>query len=295
MKTSINDHPERLECVNHAWTISRLGAWIQNHVDDRNGYPGVLDLLELPIEKLINTIGARSDSLSEPPADWDTLLEEAEVGVVCQCDDNYPQQLLDLPSAPKALFYRGDLNVLADPRGKNSMVSMAGARRATGYGLEVASTFGRELAGHGFTVVSGMALGIEGAAHRGALEAGSTIGVLPCGPDRPYPATHTRLYRQIIDRGLVISEQPPGADAWRWTFPARNRIVAALSADTIVVEAALRSGSIGTAQTANSLNRNVYAVPGPVTAASAAGTNQLIKDQVARLVTGAQDVLVPGN
>lgn len=295
METNINNNPDRLECVNHAWKITRLGAWIQNYGDDHRGHPGIVDLLALPIEKLINTIGAKEHSTSEPPTDWDTLLDQADVKVVCQCDDSYPKQLLDLPSAPKALFYRGNLGLLSDPRGTDSMVSMIGARRATGYGLEVAAGISRELSNAGLTVVSGMALGIEGAAHRGALETGSTIAVLPCGTDRPYPATHTRLYRQIIERGLVISEQPPGADAWRWTFPARNRIIAALSGSTIAVEAAIRSGVIETAHVAKAMNRNVYAIPGPVTSASAAGTNQLIKGGTARIATGAQDVLATSN
>ena len=188
-----------------------------------------------------------------------------------------------------ALIGRGDGIPLAEIRLENS-VTVVGARKATGYGLEVAASIGREVAAAGINVISGMALGIDGAVHRGALERGPTIAVLGCGPDRPYPATHTRLYRQIVERGLVISEVPPGSDAWRWSFPARNRIMAALSGMTIVVEAAWRSGSLITAEMASDAGRDVGAVPGPVTAGAAAGTNELIASGAA-LIRGGQDVL----
>lgn len=171
-----------------------------------------------------------------------------------------------------------------------SSVTVVGARRATGYGLEVAASIGRDVAASGLNVVSGMALGIDGAVHRGALERGPTVAVLGCGPDRPYPASHTRLYRQIVERGLVISEVPPGAEAWRWSFPARNRIMAALSAMTVVVEAAWRSGSLITAEMAYDAGRDVGAVPGPVTAGAAAGTNELIASGAA-VIRGGQDIL----
>jgi DNA processing protein len=184
---------------------------------------------------------------------------------------------------------RGGGIPLAEIRLDNS-VTVVGARKATGYGLEVAASIGREVGSAGLNVISGMALGIDGAVHRGALERGPTVAVLGCGPDRPYPASHTRLYRQIIERGLVISEVPPGADAWRWSFPARNRIMAALSGMTIVVEAAWRSGSLITAEMASDAGRDVGAVPGPVTAGAAAGTNELIASGAA-LIRGGQDVL----
>ena len=140
-------------------------------------------------------------------------------------------------------------------------------------------------------VVSGLAFGIDGCAHRGALDAeGRTIAVLGCGPDNAYPAAHRSLWRRIGEVGLVISEFPPGATPWRWTFPARNRIMAALAGMTVVVEAAARSGSLITADLAADLGRDLGAVPGPVTSRASAGPNDLLAGG-ACLVRDAQDVL----
>lgn len=278
-------------CLAHSYLITRLGAWIQNTVDDRVG-PNAIDVIGLPSAELLAKVAPKMELAQltfEIPA-WDTVLEKVEVTAICQHDDLYPGWLLDAPAAPKVLFCRGNTDLLADQRGKDGMVSIVGARKATGYGLEVAATFGRTLAREGVTVVSGLALGIDGATHRGALETGNTIAVMACGPDRPYPASHSRLYRQIVERGLVISEQMPGADAWRWSFLARNRIIAGLSGSTVVAEAAWRSGSLQTANLAHEIGRDVYAVPGPITAGSAQGTNQLIVDGKAALVTDAAQV-----
>jgi DNA processing protein len=139
-------------------------------------------------------------------------------------------------------------------------------------------------------VVSGLAFGIDGCAHRGALETGRTIAVLGSGPDVAYPATHRSLWRQICERGVVISELPPGATPWRWTFPARNRIMAALAGMTVVVEAAARSGSLITADLAADLGREIGAVPGPVTSRASAAPNNLLAGG-ACLVRDARDVL----
>jgi DNA processing protein len=139
-------------------------------------------------------------------------------------------------------------------------------------------------------VVSGMAFGIDACAHRGALETGLTVAVLGCGPDVAYPAAHRSLWRRIGERGLVLSELPPGTGAWRWTFPARNRVMAALAGMTVVVEAAERSGSLITADLATDLGRDLGAVPGPVSSRSSAGPNSLLAGG-ACLVRDAQDVL----
>jgi DNA processing protein len=139
-------------------------------------------------------------------------------------------------------------------------------------------------------VVSGLAFGIDGCAHRGALEAGLTVAVLGCGPDIAYPASHRSLWRQIAEQGLVLSELPPGTGAWRWTFPARNRIVAGLCGMTVVVEAARRSGSLVTADLAADHGRDVGAVPGPVNSRVSAGPNDLLAAG-ACLVREARDVL----
>ena len=167
---------------------------------------------------------------------------------------------------------------------------MVGARRASTYGREVARELGRELAAAGLVVVSGLAFGIDACAHRGALESGLTVAVLGCGADVAYPAAHRSLWRRIGESGLVLSELPPGSGAWRWTFPARNRIMAALSGMTVVVEAAERSGSLITADLAADLGRDLGAVPGPVDSRLSAGPNNLLAGG-ACLVRDAQDVL----
>jgi DNA processing protein len=169
-------------------------------------------------------------------------------------------------------------------------VTIVGARRATSYGREVARELGRELAAAGMVVVSGLAFGVDGCAHRGAIDAGRTIAVLGCGPDVAYPAAHRSLWRRIGEEGLILSELPPGAAPWRWTFPARNRIMAALAGMTVVVEAAARSGSLITADLAADLGRDLGAVPGPITSRASAGPNNLLAGG-ACVIRDAQDVL----
>jgi len=216
-------------------------------------------------------------------------LEEAGCWACCTHDANFPEGLEDGADAPKILIGRGG-GLRLGGIGLGNSVTVVGARKATGYGIEMAASIGRDIAAAGLNVISGMALGIDGAVHRGALERGATVAVLGCGPDRAYPATHGRLYRQIVERGLVISELPPGTGARRWNFPARNRIMAALSGMTVVVEAAWRSGSLITAEMAYDAGRDVGAIPGPVTSGAAAGTNELIASGAA-LIRGGQDVL----
>jgi DNA processing protein len=216
-------------------------------------------------------------------------LDQAGCWAVCRHHESFPEGLADGADAPVCLTGRGSAIPLGD-LGVSDSVTVVGARRATGYGLEVSRQLGAECASAGLVVVSGMALGIDGAAHRGALERGRTVAVLACGPDRPYPASHTRLYRRIVEHGLVLSEMPPGTRPWRWGFPARNRIMAALSRMTVVVEAARRSGSLITAEMAADAGREVGAVPGPVTAGPSAGTNELIAHGAA-LIRDGSDVL----
>jgi DNA processing protein len=174
----------------------------------------------------------------------------------------------------------------------DAAVTIVGSRRASGYGRQVATTLARDLATAGFVVVSGMAIGIDSCAHAGALEAeGRTVAVLAGGPDVPYPPSKRRLYNEIIDRGgAVVSEWPPGRTPFREDFVERNRIMAALSAMSVVVEAADPSGSRATARDAEGLGRKVGAVPGPVTSRQSEGTNSLIYDG-ADMVRDAQDVL----
>jgi DNA processing protein len=216
-------------------------------------------------------------------------LAAAECWACCRHDPLFPVGLIDAADAPWALFGRGDAALL--PRlAPDEAVTVVGSRRASSYGREVARELGRELAGAGLVVISGLAFGIDACAHRGAIDSGLTVAVLGCGADVAYPAAHRSLWRRIGERGLVLSELPPGTGAWRWSFPARNRIMAALSGMTVVVEAAERSGSLITADLAADLGRDLGAVPGPVGSRLSAGPNNLLAGG-ACLVRDAQDVL----
>jgi DNA processing protein len=215
----------------------------------------------------------------------------SEVWTVTRDHPDYPGALLDLSNrSPEAIHGCGDRSAVAgwDAAGA---VTIVGARRASSYGIGVAEELGRLLAAAGLTVVSGMARGIDAAAHRGAIAGdGRTVAVLGGGPDVVYPPGERRLYRRIVERGAAISEWPAGQPIGPGSFPARNRIMAALSAVTVVVEAASRSGSLITAREALALNRDVGAVPGPITSWLSAGTNDLLLDG-AKPIRGAQDVL----
>jgi DNA processing protein len=171
-------------------------------------------------------------------------------------------------------------------------VSVIGARAATGYGDLVASEMGYGLGAAGMTVVSGAAYGIDGAAHRGALRAaGRTVAVLGCGIDIPYPAGHSSLLESIAGNGLVLSEYPPGTNPARHRFLVRNRLIAALSSATVVVEAGERSGARNTATTAAALGKVVLAVPGPITSAMSVGCHDLLRTGAAALAGSVAEVL----
>ncbi|TML51129.1 MAG: DNA-protecting protein DprA [Actinobacteria bacterium] len=200
----------------------------------------------------------------------------------------FPELLRQIHDPPRALFLRGagDVNLLARPA-----VAIVGARACSPYGAQVARMLGRELAAAGLVVVSGLARGVDGEAHRGALEAeGLTVAVLGCGIDRDYPAAHAELGRRIRERGLIVSEYEPGVEPAPWRFPARNRIIAGLAAATVIVEARERSGALITADFALEDGREVFAVPGEITGSLATGTNRLLR-QGATPLTSAEDVL----
>ena len=282
------------DCLRRSWLISALAPFIQNVCDDRPG-KRTPELLRLDDEDLAEAAaGKHADRILSGVAGVTAgqmlaSLDEAGCWACCHHDENFPEGLCDGADAPRVLIGKGAGLRLADLT-TDASVTIVGARRATGYGLEVARTLGRELTAAGLNVVSGMALGIDGAVHRGALEVGRTVTVLATGADRPYPLSHSRLYRQVLENGLVISELPPGTAALRWQFPARNRIMAALSGMTVVVEAALRSGSLITAEMAGDAGREVGAVPGQVTIAAAAGTNELLSSGAA-LIRDGRDVM----
>jgi len=190
---------------------------------------------------------------------------------------------------PVALWVRG-VAVLAEVT--EAAVAVVGARAATGYGEHVAADFGCGLAERNFTVVSGAAFGVDGAAHRGALAAeGVSVAVQACGLDRPYPAGHARLLDRVAHRGAVISEYPPGIRPARHRFLVRNGIIAALAAGVVVVEAGARSGAQRTAGLASVLGRVVMAVPGPVTSAFSVGCHRLVREEQAVLVTRVEEVV----
>jgi DNA processing protein len=213
-----------------------------------------------------------------------------EVGVrwIGRSELDFPPLLHAIHDPPAGLFVRGD----ADPAllGR-ATVAVVGARSCSPYGAQVARMLGRELAGAGLAVVSGLARGVDGEAHRGALEAGcGTVAVLGCGIDRDYPAAHAELAARIRATGLTVSEYAPSVEPAPWRFPARNRIIAGLAAATVVVEARERSGALITADLALEEGREVFAVPGEITSALSSGTNDLLKLGASPL-TSSTDVL----
>jgi DNA processing protein len=199
-----------------------------------------------------------------------------------------PELLRQIHDPPRTLFLRGSASADVLEQGA---VAVVGARACSPYGSQVARMLGSELAAAGLVVVSGLARGVDGEAHRGALEAGGiTVAVLGCGIDRDYPAAHAELARRISERGLVVSEYEPGVEPAPWRFPARNRIIAGLAAATVIVEARERSGALITADFALEDGREVFAVPGEITNSLATGTNRLL-GQGATPLTSADDVL----
>ena len=203
-------------------------------------------------------------------------------------DERFPPLLRAIHDPPPGLFLRGaaDPSLLSRPS-----VAVVGARSCSSYGAAVARMLGRELAAAGLVVVSGLARGVDGEAHRGALEAGDlTVAVLGCGVDRDYPASHRELAARIAERGLIVSEYAPGVEPAPWRFPARNRVIAGLARATIVVEARESSGALITSDLALEEGREVFAVPGEITSSLSAGSNALLRIGATPL-TRAEDVL----
>jgi DNA processing protein len=206
--------------------------------------------------------------------------------VVTLASADYPDRLRQVVQAPYVLYVLGDVSLL-----QSRAVSVVGTRRPTDYGLRATRAIAGDLAAAGVTVVSGLALGIDGAAHRAALDAhGATVAVLGCGPDIVYPPMHGRLFADVVRHGAVVSEYPPGTPPDAGNFPARNRIVSGLSLATVVVEAGEQSGALITARIALDHGRDVFAVPGSIFSAASAGTNGLIAVG-AGLIASADDVL----
>ena len=215
-----------------------------------------------------------------------TWLAQAQNHLVTLSDNDYPQALLEIADPPPILYAKGDLSLLNRPA-----IAMVGSRNATPQGEKNAEDFASALCGAGLCIVSGLALGIDGAAHRGALKAnGATIAVVGTGLDIVYPARHRELAHQIVERGLMISEFPIGTPSRAQHFPRRNRIISGLSLGTLVVEANVQSGSLITAKLAAEQGREVFAIPGSIHSPVAKGCHQLIK-QGAKLVDSIQDIV----
>lgn len=214
-------------------------------------------------------------------------LGSANAGFLPFGSDLFPQELEQLQFPPSGLFYRGSLSVLGQ-LSRTARITIVGTRKPTGPGARIADLVCGAFVDHGVVVASGLALGIDGRAHRTCLDnSGLTVAVMGCGVDIPYPATHTGLYKRMVAEGLVLSELPPGTRPARWTFPHRNRILAALGDAVLVVEGSRKSGALQTASAGLELGRPVFAVPGPITGCASAGCNWLIYE-------GATPVIDPG-
>jgi len=234
-------------------------------------------------------------ALCRPYSPPDALIRWCEASVAHRVlgwhESDYPSLLREMPGAPLALFVMGDPLRLWHPA-----LAIVGSRRPSAGGSDNARTFALSLARSGLAITSGLAAGIDAAAHRAALDAGGlTIAVLGTGIDEPYPRVNTALYRQIARSGVVISEYPPGTPARRGQFPARNRIIAGLSLGTLVVEAAQRSGALITARLTAEAGREVFAIPGSIHNPMSKGCHWLIRQGAALVETPSElrDVLAP--
>src|SRR5512137_3050505 len=251
------------------------------------GLPALLRVVPEPLAReLARAPGAEVQAAADATEHW--LAASSSHALLTLADAEYPQALLTTPDPPIVLFAVGRLELLNRPA-----IAIVGSRNATQQGVANAEGFAAALARAGVTVVSGLALGIDGAAHRGALSAeggASTVAVVGTGVDVVYPSSHRMLTQQIGSLGAVISEFPLGTPAVAHNFPRRNRLIAGLAKGVLVVEAALRSGSLITARLAAEAGREVFAIPGSIHSPLARGCHRLIREG-AKLVESAQDVL----
>jgi DNA processing protein len=281
-------------CLRRAHLLGLLAPRIEERTSSRERLRP--RLLALPDDELI--AAASPDRADRARAFLETFdpqaaregMAAAGISAVCPHATVFPDLLRSLPDAPAVLFTTSSADRLAELASEPA-VAIVGARRCSGYAREVAYELGRGLGAAGVTVVSGLALGIDGEAHRGAVDArGAPVAVLAGGADVPYPRSNRALYDRVRATGAVVSELPPGIRPFKWGFPARNRIMAGLARITVIVEAAERSGTLITADFASEFGREVVAVPGRVTALGAAGSNRLLHEG-APVVRGAEDVL----
>lgn len=223
----------------------------------------------------------------EIKAEVSRILEDCDkknIDIIRISDEDYPEMLKYIPDPPLLLYVRGSIP-------KSNSIGIVGSRKASGYGIETANKMAFNLALANINIVSGMARGIDTAAHAGALEAGGeTVAVLGCGVDVPYPPENKGIMERIINSGAVISEYPPGTPPSTFNFPSRNRIISGMSIGTLIVEAGMKSGSLITANYALEQGRDVFAIPGNINNINSMGTNRLIKDG-AKIVLSVDDIL----
>ena len=213
------------------------------------------------------------------------------IEIVTIYDDAYPKKLKDIENPPFCLYCKGNIDLL-----KSDSIAVVGSRKISDYGRVVTAQFTKELVGAGLTIVSGMALGVDSVAHNIALQnQGATIAVLAGGFNHIYPSANFGLYKQICQNGLVVSEYPPNAEPLSYNFPVRNRIIAALSKGVLVTEAGLKSGALHTKNYAVDMGREVFAIPGKITSSESEGTNNIIRQCQATLVTCPKDIFVALN
>ncbi len=241
-------------------------------------------LRQIVADKIAETISAGPDvSSTESTLDW---LASEQNHLITLADTDYPKALLEIPDPPPLLYAKGQKKWLNTPG-----IAVVGSRNASPQGEKNAEDFSQALANHGYTIISGMALGIDGAAHRGALKAtGATIAVVGTGLDIVYPSRHRELAHQIAEQGLILSEFPLGTPSKAQNFPRRNRIISGLATGCLVVEANVQSGSLITARLAAEQGREVFAIPGSIHSPVSKGCHQLIK-QGAKLVDNIQDIV----
>ena len=265
----------------------RLLALIDRHA-------AVSEVIDLPRTELVaaGLSKRQAGKLKDPDRrrmnEWRHWLGQPGRQLITRDSPDYPSMLREIPDPPLALWVEGAReNLLNSPQ-----LAMVGSRKPTANGRETAQRFARYLSERGLTIVSGLATGIDGASHRGGLQGcGSTVAVLGSGPDVLFPRSHGRLAAEIIDKGLIVTEYPPGTPPLAAHFPQRNRIIAGMSAGTLVVEAARRSGSLITARLAGNYGREVFAIPGSIHNPMAKGCHRLIREG-AKLAEEAADVLV---
>ncbi len=273
-------------------SVPHVGNVTYRRLLERFGSPA--RVLEAPLDELAAVKGVgQAAAASITTHDYREAADrESEAFVrsgatlVTLTDSTYPPLLREIPDPPPYLYLKGTL-----PEAGTTTIAVVGSRMASDYGIAITTRFARELAEKGVAIVSGLAQGVDAAAHRGALQvSGRTVGVLGCGIDQVYPAVNRQLFREMADQGAIVSEFPLGTGPEAANFPRRNRIISGLSRGVLVVEAAEKSGSLITAQFALEQGREVFAVPGNITHRASRGTNSLIK-QGAKLVESVADII----